>query len=243
MTGIVAIASAVALLVSPLAGSPSQSGSPAMAGAAQSGVEQELIALDKKIEGARLGGETAAVGELLTDDFVQVTAAGLRTKSESLQALTAPPAGNAAPPPIRPPLEPAYTVHVYGDTAVMTHVTKQTDPHDPQPGVGVLHLFLRQQGRWKMAASGAVSPRPSAEQNINTAAYALMQSGKTKEAIELFKMNVQIYPESWNVYDSLGEGYANADEKALAIQNYEKSLQLNPQNDAAKAALAKLKGK
>ena len=70
-----------------------------------------------------------------------------------------------------------------------------------------------------------------------------MADGKLKEAIELFKMNVQLYPESWNVYDSLGEAYATAGETALAIQNYEKSLQLNPKNETGRAALAKLKGK
>lgn len=242
MTGIVAVASAVALLFSPLADSPSQSGSPAPGGAGQGAVEQELIALDRKIEDARRKGDTSTVGELVTDDFLQVTQAGLRTKAESLKALAAP-ATNAAPAPVPPPLEPTYTVHVYGDTAVMTHVTKQTDPHDPIPGVGVLHVFVRQQGRWKMAASGSVPAQPSAEHSINSAAYNLMQNGKAKEAIDLFKMNVQLYPASWNVYDSLGEGYATAGENALAIQNYEKSLQLNPKNETGKAALAKLKGK
>jgi Tfp pilus assembly protein PilF len=56
-------------------------------------------------------------------------------------------------------------------------------------------------------------------------------------------MNVRLYPESWNVYDSLGEAQAKAGDTALAIQNYEKSLQLNPQNEPGKAALAKLRGK
>ena len=70
-----------------------------------------------------------------------------------------------------------------------------------------------------------------------------MADGKLKEAIELFKINVQLYPQSWNVYDSLGEAYANSGDTALAVQNYEKSVQLNPNNDTGKAALAKLKGK
>lgn len=43
------------------------------------------------------------------------------------------------------------------------------------------------------------------------------------------------------MYDSLGEAYAAAGRKDLAIQNYEKSLQLNPKNDTGKAALEKLK--
>jgi cytochrome c-type biogenesis protein CcmH/NrfG len=54
-------------------------------------------------------------------------------------------------------------------------------------------------------------------------------------------LNVALYPRSWNVYDSLGEAYMNHGEKELAIQNYEKSLQLNPQNEKGAATLQKLK--
>ena len=57
------------------------------------------------------------------------------------------------------------------------------------------------------------------------------------------RVNVKLFPASWNAYDSLGEAYAAAGQKDLAIQNYEKSVQLNPKNDNGKAALAKLKGR
>ena len=106
-----------------------------------------------------------------------------------------------------------------------------------------MHVFVKQQGGWKMAGWSSVLTQPTTEQSINRAGYELMESGKAKDAIELFKLNVQLYPESWNVYDSLGEAYAAAGEKALATENYEKSLQLNPKNETGKAALAKLKGK
>ena len=237
MTGTTIAAFAVALLVAPL-GTP-RTASAAASQAAQGAVEQELIALDKKIEDA-VRRRDASIGDLLTDDFRQVLPVGVRTKAEVLKGLAAPPT-NPAPPPN--PLEPTYTVHVYGDTAVMTHVTKQTDPHDPAPGAGVMHVFVRQQGGWKMAGSSSAPAQLSTERSVNSAGYALMADGKVKEAIELFKVNVQLYPQSWNVYDSLGEAYANAGETALAIQNYEKSLQLNPKNEAGTAALAKLKGK
>ena len=236
MTGTV-IACAVALLVAPVSTPPPASATASQA--AQGAVEQELIALDKKIDDA-VRRRDLSVGDLLTDDFRQVVPVGVRTRAEFLKALAAPPA-NAAPPPN--PLEPTYTVHLYGDPAVMTHVTKQSDPHDPAPGAGVMHVFVRQQGGWKMAGWSSAPAQLSPERGINSAGYALMADGKLKEAIELFKMNVQLYPQSWNVYDSLGEAYANSGETALAVQNYEKSLQLNPKNETGKAALAKLKGK
>jgi tetratricopeptide (TPR) repeat protein len=229
---------AVALLAAALA--TPQPASAAASQAAQGPVEKELIALDKKIEDAIRTRDASTVGNLLTDDFRQVVPAGVRTKAELLKVIATPPT-NPAPPP--PPLEPTYTVHVYGDTAVMTHVTKQTDAHDPAPGGGALHVFVRQQGGWKMAGSGSAPAELSSERSINAAGYVLMADGKLKEAIELFKINVQLFPQSWNVYDSLGEAYANAGDTALAVQNYEKSIQLNPNNDTGKAALAKLKGK
>jgi tetratricopeptide (TPR) repeat protein len=83
----------------------------------------------------------------------------------------------------------------------------------------------------------------SVEDEINSLGYRLLTDGKTQDAIELFKTNVRLFPESWNVYDSVGEAYAAAGQKDLAIQNYEKSIQLNPKNETGKIALDKLKGR
>ena len=241
MTGTL-LALAVVLLLSL---SPERQGgtvSPSGPAGGQGAVEQELIALDKKFDEARQKGDTAFTSDLLTEDFVQVTNTGeVRNKAEVLKSLqtTKPTPPGAADAPT-----PAYTVHVHGETAVMTHaISPPTDPHEPRPGNAVMHLFLKQQGRWKMAAWSSVATAPNTEQSINRAGYELMESGKLQDAIELFKTNVRLYPESWNVYDSLGEAQAKAGDTALAIQNYEKSLQLNPKNEPGKAALVKLRGK
>ena len=74
---------------------------------------------------------------------------------------------------------------------------------------------------------------PFSEMEMNILGYQHLQDGKTREAIELFKLNVAAYPESSNTYDSLGEAYMNSGDKELAIQNYKKSLELNPGNDNA----------
>jgi tetratricopeptide (TPR) repeat protein len=78
------------------------------------------------------------------------------------------------------------------------------------------------------------------EEAINSWAYRLMEENHLPEATELLKLNVQMYPESFNVYDSLGEAYMKAGQKELAIQNYEKSLQLNPKNQNGIEMLKKL---
>lgn len=56
-------------------------------------------------------------------------------------------------------------------------------------------------------------------------------------------MNVEQYPDSWNVYDSMGEAYALDGQTDVAIKNYEKSLELNPDNKNGAEILKKLKEK
>ncbi|MBK6913866.1 MAG: FKBP-type peptidyl-prolyl cis-trans isomerase [Ignavibacteriales bacterium] len=78
------------------------------------------------------------------------------------------------------------------------------------------------------------------ESELNTLGYELLKSGMANEAITIFKLNVEAYPESSNVYDSLAEAYSVAGDKDLAIEYYEKALELNPDNANAKQMLEKL---
>jgi CubicO group peptidase (beta-lactamase class C family) len=78
------------------------------------------------------------------------------------------------------------------------------------------------------------------EDRLNNVGYSLLRQQKIAEAIAIFKINVEFYPKSANVYDSLAEAYAANGEKALAIENYKKSLELNPLNPNAREMLKKL---
>src|SRR6185436_2692986 len=79
-----------------------------------------------------------------------------------------------------------------------------------------------------------------AEPELNQLGYQLLRTGKRREAIEIFKLNVEAYPKAANTYDSLAEAYVAVNERELAKQNYKKSLELNPTNVNAVAALKKL---
>jgi len=81
------------------------------------------------------------------------------------------------------------------------------------------------------------------ENPLNIAGYDYLKQNRTQEALKVFILIVDLFPESWNAYDSLGEAYAKAGNKELAIDNYEKSLELNPQNTNAVEQLKKLNGK
>jgi hypothetical protein len=81
------------------------------------------------------------------------------------------------------------------------------------------------------------------EQQLNSLGYQLLKMKKIKEAIEIFKLNVEVYPQSFNAYDSLAEAYMISGDRKLAIENYERSLEINPRNTNAAEMLEKLKRK
>jgi tetratricopeptide (TPR) repeat protein len=78
------------------------------------------------------------------------------------------------------------------------------------------------------------------ETDLNSLGYQLLREGKVEAAIAIFELNVEEFPESWNVYDSLAEGYMTAGKNAQAIAHYTKSLELNPDNRNGSEMLKRL---
>jgi len=66
------------------------------------------------------------------------------------------------------------------------------------------------------------------ENELNNYGYQLLNQGKTTEAVEIFRENVKRHPDSWNVYDSLGEGLDLTGDTRGAISYYQKALEKNP---------------
>ena len=60
-------------------------------------------------------------------------------------------------------------------------------------------------------------------------------------AVAVFTMNVEMYPQSANAFDSLGEAYMKSGDKKNAIKNYTRSLELNPDNTNALRMLEQLR--
>jgi len=78
------------------------------------------------------------------------------------------------------------------------------------------------------------------ESELNDWAYRMMANKQEKEALEIFKLNVYLFPKSWNVYDSYGEILLKMEDKNEAIEMYRRSIQLNPENENGKKILKKL---
>ena len=115
------------------------------------------------------------------------------------------------------------------------------------PGFGPFVRALRASGAAAAldayrAAGKALKPEAALDEaTMNRIGYALLRDKKVKDAVEVFMQNVADHPESWNVFDSLGEAYAAVGNTAAAIAAYERSLQLNPDNAGGIEALKKLR--
>lgn len=78
------------------------------------------------------------------------------------------------------------------------------------------------------------------ESDFNALGYRLLQENKVEPALFVMEKTVELFPDSWNAWDSLGEVSAKAGKKDRAIECYRKSLELNPKNKNGKAMLEKL---
>ncbi len=78
------------------------------------------------------------------------------------------------------------------------------------------------------------------ERELNALGYDLLRAKKFPEAIRIFQLNIEAYPQAANPYDSLAEAYMDQGDKPLAISFYKKSLELNPKNRNAVVMLQKL---
>lgn len=106
-------------------------------------------------------------------------------------------------------------------------------------------VMVKSNGKWKIAnaitTETSMYQQSNGEMTLNNAGYTFLAANKVDEAIQVFELNTKLFPDSYNVWDSLGEAYAKAGKKDLAIQNYEKSIQLNPKSESGKKALEDLK--
>ncbi len=82
-----------------------------------------------------------------------------------------------------------------------------------------------------------------AEPRLNELGYILLRHDRTADAIAIFTLNVEEYPKSGNVYDSLAEAYEKSGQKDLAVANYRKSVEIDPKNQHGQERLKALEGR
>ena len=112
------------------------------------------------------------------------------------------------------------------------------------PTIRALHTELRKRGfnQALALAKQAKKKNPAyqlPEDEVNAWGYLLMKQTQPKNALEIFKLNVGLYPQSANAYDSLAETFAELGDREQARKNYQRSLELNPKNAGAAEYLKK----
>jgi hypothetical protein len=103
------------------------------------------------------------------------------------------------------------------------------------PALAVKAAVLERQG--DKAAADSLRQRAYAiatEPQLNAAGYQLLRAKRVDDAIALFQRNAKAHPDSWNVYDSLGEAYGVKGDRKLAVTNYRKAMSMtaDPQQKA-----------
>ena len=129
---------------------------------------------------------------------------------------------------------PQQIVRWYADTLVTT-VASPTEPVTPKASAAREFWTLVEGGKVADAAQSFHAARardPKAfmfpEPAMNLAGYELLQNKNTKDAVALFLLNVEAFPESANAQDSLGDGYLADGQNALALAAAEKCLAMLP---------------
>ena len=77
---------------------------------------------------------------------------------------------------------------------------------------------------------------------LDSYAYKMMLDGRLDEALKIFQGLAELFPDNYIAFDSLGEAFSRKGDKERAIENFEKSLELNPENQNAKDRLEELQG-
>jgi Tfp pilus assembly protein PilF len=68
----------------------------------------------------------------------------------------------------------------------------------------------------------------ASENQVNAFGYELMGENDIATALDAFKLNVKKHPESWNVYDSMGDAYNTSGDHKQALSNYKIALSKAP---------------
>jgi CubicO group peptidase (beta-lactamase class C family) len=98
-------------------------------------------------------------------------------------------------------------------------------------------------GEYREWRKGRAPAEVLSEAQVNRIGYDLLSIERVADAVEVFKLNVEDYPQSFNTYDSLGEAYMAGGDRERAITNYQKSVELNPDNTNGFEMLKKLQEK
>jgi D-alanyl-D-alanine carboxypeptidase len=90
--------------------------------------------------------------------------------------------------------------------------------------------------------TGGSSHYNFSEVELNGLAYSYLYGGLPSESIAVFRLNAEMYPNSWACWDGLGEALEQTGSKKEALQCFQRVLEINPGNKSATEAVKRLQG-
>jgi hypothetical protein len=82
---------------------------------------------------------------------------------------------------------------------------------------------------------------PDLQRRLNVVGYDFLRRNLTADALHAFTLNRELFPQSWNVYDSYAEALLASGDREGAIANYAKAVELNPDREVGRRLLAELR--
>jgi tetratricopeptide (TPR) repeat protein len=164
---------------------------------------------------------------------------------DSLEATTKQHFGTPIDPNAKRIRKTDFKVSLKGSIAIVDY-TLRGDAF-PQPFTGDQFMILEKQGKsWKALRQHTVIKSAyevndaNVEAALNDQGYKLIQLQRLEDAIKVFMLNTQLFPNAWNTWDSLADAYMRKGEKQIALGYFKKSIQLNPENRYAKEMVESL---
>lgn len=140
-----------------------------------------------------------------------------------------------------------FKVNIKGSIAIVDLTFKANGIFGPM--VGDQTILMEKQGKsWRILRQNTVVKstyqlnEANIESGLNTQGLHLLEMKKFDHAIKVLALNTELFPNSWNTWDSLAEAYMQKGESHIAMGFFKKSIQLNPENNYAKQMVEKLAG-
>ena len=175
---------------------------------------------------------------------IQLPNSGIRVQASTLWWQDVDPRDTRpwTPPYLNVELSPAdYRNNVDPVMAIVQKYTNEPTISEKVKSLVAANDFAAAHAAMKAFRADPVYKYANAERDINRLGYELLGANHVEQALEVFKINTEAYPESFNVWDSLGEAYLKHGDLELAATNYEKSLALNPRNPNARDVVARIR--
>ncbi|HEX6226443.1 MAG TPA: hypothetical protein VFZ52_18615 [Chryseolinea sp.] len=188
-----------------------------------------------------------------SDDFILTSASQdgyHRVKGfDSLVAPTEQYFSSPADPNVKRISKTDFRVNIKGSMAIVDLTLRGNNLFGPF--IGDQTILMEKQGKsWRILRQHTVIKTSyqlregNIESGINTQGLKFLELQKFDEAIKVLTLNTQLFPKSWNTWDSLAEAYMQKGEPHIATGFFKKSIELNPENGYAKEMVEKMsKGK